>query len=74
MPDFSGLEQRPIGYVLVWAYQLKPSLITRHNDIWGDDTAALEGVRTHDGKTYISEVPAEIVQPPLTWFFAKVKD
>lgn len=58
---------------IIWLYQVKPIEVTRHNDLFGDDTVTITGKSTKEQKVYFALVPKQIVEPHLQWVYIELK-
>ncbi len=56
---------------LIWLYQIKPITVTRHNDLFGEDTVTITGKLTKEQKIYFALVPKQIVEPRLQWVYVE---
>lgn len=58
---------------VIWLYQVKPTEITRRNDLFGDDTVTITGTLTKAPKVYFAVVPRQLVAPHLQWVFVETE-
>ena len=58
----------------VWLRNIKPTSVSRRNDIFGDDELTIYGKTMDNGKNYLAAVPAALAAPKLEWIFVKTNE
>lgn len=71
IPNLKGYDGE--STTIIWLYQVKPIKVTRHNDLFGDDTVTITGKSTKEQKVYFALVPKRIVEPHLQWIYVEIK-
>ncbi|MEO6907979.1 MAG: hypothetical protein ABI210_08830 [Abditibacteriaceae bacterium] len=71
IPDLKGFDNETT--TIIWLYQIKPVEVTRHNDLFGDDTVTITGKLTKEQKIYFALVPKQIVEPHLQCVFVETQ-
>lgn len=58
----------------IWLRNIKPTSVSRRNDIFGDDELTIYGKPMNDGGNYFAAIPAEFAVPNLKWIFVKTHE
>ncbi len=71
IPNLKGYDGE--STTIIWLYQVKPIEVTRHNDLFREDTVTITGKLTKEQKVYFALVPKRIVEPHLQWIYVEIK-
>jgi hypothetical protein len=71
IPDLQGYDGET--NTIIWLYQIKPVEVSRHNDLFGEDTVTITGIQIKEQMVYLAVVPKHIVEPRLQWVYVQTK-
>ncbi len=58
----------------IWLRNIKPTSVSRRNDIFGEDELTIYGKTMNDGQNYFAAIPAVLAAPDLYWIFVKTNE
>ena len=58
----------------LWLRNIKPTSVSRRNDIFGDDELTIYGKPMDDSRNYFAVIFTTLAAPKLKWIFVKINE